>query len=159
KALADALPENEKNQRKIQELEKIRKDLEGALAKSVREAEIRVKKLEDKLVRDDILGFDQPKGKILTLDRDGKTAYLNIGSADYVKPGLTFSIFGVGQYKANAERKASVEVLSVTGEHMCMARVTEIKSATRDPILTGDLLYNPAWTPGLREHVAIAGLI
>lgn len=59
----------------------------------------------------------------------------------------------------NAERKASVEVVEVTGAHQCRARVTEIKNAVRRPLVAGDQLYNPAWAPGMRDHVAVAGVI
>src|SRR5262249_45220945 len=48
---------------------------------------------------------------------------------------------------------------NVIADHLASARITDVKSPTRDPILTGDELYNPAWSPGLREHVAVAGLI
>jgi len=34
-----------------------------------------------------------------------------------------------------------------------------VENANRDPILAGDLLFNPAWSPAQREHIAIAGII
>src|SRR5262249_15647765 len=44
-------------------------------------------------------------------------------------------------------------------DHLSEAKVTDVRNPTREPILAGDLLYNPAWSPNMREHVAIAGLI
>jgi hypothetical protein len=157
-SLIKALPENENKEKKIQELERDLKKAKDDLARAQKDIETKIRKLEDKIPQIDILAYDQPKGKVVTVDRTGTTVSLNVGSVDNVRPGLTFSVFGTGEYKPNAERKASVEVVTVYDRH-CMARVTETKSATRDPVLTGDLLYNPAWTPGLREHVAIAGFI
>jgi hypothetical protein len=159
KALKDALPDNDANLKKIKELEAEKAKVLADLKKARDDMEIKIKKLEDKIPQVDLLAYDQPKGKVVTVDKTQQTCYLNLGTADYVKPGLTFSVFGEGEYKPTAERKASVEIVNVTGDHMCMARVTEIKNAARKPIVTGDQLYNPGWFPGLRDHVAIAGLI
>jgi len=159
KALKDALPDNDANLKKIKELEAEKQKVLADLKKARDDMEIKIKKLEDKIPQVDLLAYDQPKGKVVTVDKTQQTCYLNLGTADFVKPGLTFSVFGEGEYKPTAERKASVEIVNVTGDHMCMARVTEIKNAARKPIVSGDQLYNPGWFPGLRDHVAIAGLV
>lgn len=159
KKLMEALPNNEESLKKIVTLEAQRDKALADLKKTVADMEIRIRKYEEKIPQVDLLGFDQAKGKVITVDRGQTTVYINLGSADMVKPGLTFSVFGEGEYKATAERKASLEIVNVTDKHMSMARVTEIKNAARRPIVTGDQLYNPAWTPGLRDHVAIAGMI
>jgi hypothetical protein len=52
-----------------------------------------------------------------------------------------------------------VEVANVLGPHLSRARVTELSDPNREPILTGDLLLNPTWSPNLKQHVAVAGLI
>jgi len=166
-ALKAALPANDPNLKKLvmlqaekdrvlaDKLNRLQADL-----KNERDArEIHIKKLEEKVPRVDLLAYDQPKGKIIEVDRGQETVELNLGSADFVKKGLTFSVFGDGAYKPSAERKASVEVVEVSGAHRCRARVTEINNAARRPIVKGDLLYNPCWIPGLRDHVAVAGII
>jgi len=56
-------------------------------------------------------------------------------------------------------RKGAVEVVDVLDAHLSTAKITEVVDASRNPILTGDLLINPAWSPQGREHVAIAGFI
>jgi hypothetical protein len=142
------------------------------------------KKLQDKLPGAQVLDFEQPKGKIVRLSRGGQTggganpripfnptagssqeqdltvAYINLGSADNLKPGVTFSVYGVTPGgKTNKVRKGSIEVARVVGDHLSAARVMEVADPGRQPLMTGDLLYNPAWSPNLREHVAIAGLI
>jgi hypothetical protein len=142
-------------------LNKLRKEKEDADAKyqaALKDAETKIKKIEDKIPQIDLLAYDQPKGKVTRLEGT-TTAYINLGRLDLVRTGLSFSVFSVGAYKANAERKASVEVIDVIADHLSKVRITDIRSAARDPIITGDLLYNPAWSPGMREHVAVAGLI
>jgi hypothetical protein len=121
--------------------------------------ETHVKRLQDRLPQLNILDYDVAKGKILRLNPAGNEAYINVGSADNAKPGLTFSVFEATAGKPGKNRKGSVEIASVLGEHLSKARITDVQDPTRQPILAGDLLYNPAWSPALREHVAITGLI
>jgi hypothetical protein len=143
-------------------------------------------KTKEKLPGVQVLDFEQPKGKIVRLARGGVAggggsanpripfnpargspqeqdltiAYINLGSADNLKPGVTFSVYGTTpDGKTNKVRKGSIEVARVISDHMAAARVMELVDAGREPLMTGDLLYNPAWSPNLREHVAIAGLI
>jgi predicted nucleic acid-binding Zn-ribbon protein len=119
-------------------------------------------KLKDKLTPPDLLRFSEPKGKIVQLDPKGEVAWINIGSADNVRVNqdLTFSVFGSGQGgKADNIRKGAIEVVDVTGPHLSMAKITEVVDPSRTPIVTGDLLINPAWSPQARQHVAIAGFI
>jgi hypothetical protein len=159
KILRDALPDNEANLKKIAVLEAEKAKLLADLRKLRDDQEIKIKKLEDRIPQVDLLAYEQPKGKVVQVDNGQQIVYLNLGSADVVKPGLTFSVYGEAQYKPNVERKASVEVIEVTDEHRCRARVTETRNAVRRPIVPGDELYNPGWVPGMRDHVAIVGLI
>lgn len=159
KEFRESIVKAEEWEKKLADLNKQKNEMEAKLVAAIKDAEIKVKKLEEKLPQIDLLAYDKPKGKITRIDINNTTAYVNLGSADLAKPGLTFSIFGVGQYRANAERKGSLEIISVIADHMSMARITDMKSATREPVVTGDELYNPAWSPGLREHVAVAGMI
>jgi hypothetical protein len=106
-----------------------------------------------------------PKGwqtdwKIVSIDRTGQQPYINLGSADRVQPQLTFSIHAQGpDGRPVAESKGSLEVVTVLGEHISQARLLTVKDRNREPILKGDLLYNPNWTPTLRKHVALIGTI
>jgi hypothetical protein len=151
--------EAEQHAKRLAESEKEKQELTAKLEAALRDAMLKVQKLEEKIPHIDLLAYDKPKGKIVAVDRDQQVAHLNIGSADFARTGLTFSVFGEGTYKPTVERKGALVIVEVTGPHACRARVTEIKNAMRRPLVAGDLLYNPAWTPGLREHVAIAGRI
>jgi hypothetical protein len=159
KEFRESIVKAEEWEKKLADINKVKNEMEAKLQAALKDAEIKVKKLEEKLPQIDLLAYDKPKGRITRIDINNQTAYVNLGSADLAKPGLTFSIFGVGQYRANAERKGSLEIINVISDHMSMARITDVRSGARDPVLTGDELYNPAWSPGLREHVAVAGMI
>jgi len=98
--------------------------------------------------------------KIVRLDRNGQMPYINLGSADRVTPGLTFSVHGVGPNgKPLPVVKGTVEVVKVVGDHLSQARVTSVADPGRDPILTGDILFNPSWHPTQKKHIAIVGLV
>ncbi len=103
---------------------------------------------------------DQPKGAIVDT-RNGQV-YINLGSADNVKPGLTFSVLpagSTGRAAAATPRKGAVEVATVLEPHLSLCKVVEANNPVRDPLLKGDLLFNPAWSPAGQEHVALAGII
>jgi hypothetical protein len=98
--------------------------------------------------------------KIVQMDTRGTMPYINLGSADRVRPQLTFSIHGVNvDGRPTAASKGTLEVVRVLGDHWSQARITSVKDPNRDPILKGDVLYNPFWNPLLKKHVAVAGLI
>jgi hypothetical protein len=133
---------------------------ETKLKKELDDQQNKIVRIESQLSRTSLIDFDKPKGRIVQLDRTGTTAYINLGSADNVRPQLTFSVSGVGPGGlSNRQRKGSLEVVNVLRDHLSEARVTEVVDPSREPIMQGDLLFNPAWSPGQREHVAIAGVI
>src|SRR5205085_10801592 len=105
---------------------------------------------------------DYPKGKILRIDHASNLAYVNLGSADNAKQGLTFSIFAASvgnRVGRDNDRKGALELVTVMEPHLATARFTKVEDPNRNPILAGDLLFNPAWNPAQREHIAIAGII
>lgn len=135
------------DQKKITDLEKQTKDMRRA-----------TEKLREQIAPTDLIKLDEPRGRVASVRRG--FVYINLGSADNVKPQLTFSVFGVGtDGKAQGERKGGLEVVSVLESHLSVCRVIDIADPGANPILTGDLIFNPAWTPGLRQHIALAGLI
>jgi len=108
--------------------------------------------------------------KVLALDRTGDVAYINLGSADKVNTQLRFTVHGVESDGKPIERdKAVVEVVEVKGEHLSRGRILYLDDRllsgekrhdrNRNPVLTGDVLVNPSWNPGVPKHVAIAGSV
>jgi hypothetical protein len=98
--------------------------------------------------------------KVVAIDRSGTQPYINLGAADHVTPQLTFNVHGVGpDGRPLAQSKATVEVVNVVNDHLSQVRVTSWKDRERDPIVRGDVLFNPIWNPTLKKHVAVAGII
>jgi hypothetical protein len=106
-----------------------------------------------------------PKGwqsdwKIVSIDRTGTLPFINIGSADHVQPQLTFSVHARGPAgQPVPESKGSLEVISVLGPHLSQTRMLTVKDRNKEPILKGDILYNPTWSPGEKKHVALVGIM
>jgi hypothetical protein len=128
--------------------------------KKLREQKNQIDRLKTEVNPSNAVDLDQPKGKIVQLNRRGDTAYVNLGSADGVRQGLTFSIFGASPSgKAQGDRKGALEIVSAIAPHMAVAHVTDVTDPGRNPVIVNDLIFNPAWSPGLKQHIAIAGFI
>ncbi|HVS36432.1 MAG TPA: hypothetical protein VMS17_12775, partial [Gemmataceae bacterium] len=98
--------------------------------------------------------------KIVRMDRSGKEPFINLGSAQGVQPGLTFSIHAQGpDGRPVPASKGTLEVLNVVGPDLSQAQIVNVKDSFKNPILPGDYLYNPIFHPGKEQHVAIAGRI
>jgi hypothetical protein len=106
--------------------------------------------------------------KVLRTDGRGESAYINLGSADKVKPQLTFRVHGVGaDGRPLPKDKATIEVMTVLNDHLSQARIYYDKEPrdnprhdpVHNPVVKGDVIINPAWNPNLKRHVAIAGLV
>ena len=61
-------------------------------------------------------------------------------------------------FPKDGERKAAIEVVKVIDTHLAEVRITEVTDAKK-PVAVGDWLFNPAWEPNLKVHVAVAGVI
>jgi hypothetical protein len=95
-----------------------------------------------------------------TLERPKTYAYINLGKADGVTPGLTFSVHPRGPSgKISPAIKGTVEVIRSEGPGLSKVLVTSERDTRRDPIARNDLLFNSFWGTGHRKRVAIAGLI
>jgi chemotaxis protein histidine kinase CheA len=162
KEFEDAIAKNEVDQNKLNKLTNEKDNLVAQLQQAqsaLEKVNNKKKELEQKIFSENQLNYQTAKGKVVRVDTDGTSVFVNLGQADLAKPGLTFSVFSPGAYKADAAVKAKLEVTQVLNDHLSRARVTETKNAVRDPIVSGDELFNPVWTPGLKEHIAITGII
>ncbi len=127
--------------------------------KELSDTRIQLDQERKKLSPPDVMELDNPKGKVIDVDRGGEIVYINLGSADNLKPQVTFSIYSAGANSRGAQRKGSLEVTNILGPHIAKTRVTELTDANLQPVVRGDLLFNPAWNPKMRQHIAIAGLV
>ncbi len=118
--------------------------------------------------------WDEPKGKILSVNTRDRTVVINIGSADGARPQITFNVFAAGwDGRAEKTMKGSIEILNVIDEGTSQARITSLYDklgrpisladasqgglaiAADNPMKEGDLLYNLFW----KSRVAIAGIV
>jgi hypothetical protein len=159
------------NTDKVEEVKKVAENLRKATATiAKKDEEITTLKAVVKQKTDDIGALRQREGaapkdwrtdwQIAAMDRTGKQPYINLGSADNVTPQLTFTVHGLGpDGKPLPNSKGSIEVVNVVRDHLSQARIINVKDPDRDPILKGDILFNPLWNPTLKKHVAVAGII
>ncbi len=135
------------------------------LEKKSRDKELEITALADQLVLTKTKGNDigkniRPDYKIVSIDRTGSLPYINVGHGDRVNPQDTFSIHGIGtDGRPLPEIKGTLEVINVVGEHLAQCKILTVKDTNKDPILKGDVLYNPTWNPNSRKRIAIMGIV
>jgi hypothetical protein len=119
------------------------------------------------------VSFEQPDGVIRWVDNNSHLVWINLGSADGVRPRTTFSVYnknhrGVGRGSAEPgesdgiERgpediKGSIEVVRVLDAHSSEARIVE--EDIYNPFAKGDPIYSPVWSANQSLEFAIVGLI
>jgi hypothetical protein len=103
--------------------------------------------------------FAQPAdGRVTGVSQRYETVYLDLGSADGLRPQVTFAVAEAGlEDAAAAEQKGSIEVTKIVGPHMAEARITS-DSAT-NPIMPGDRVFSQVWDRGRQVGIGIAGFI
>jgi hypothetical protein len=107
--------------------------------------------------KDEPGSFEVADGRISWVNQNG-TVWINLGALDSLRRQVTFSVYDADEHDAEkAEKKGSIEVTRILGEHMAEARITEDDST--NPILTGDRIYSQVWQPGKKLHFALTGLI
>ena len=135
----------------------------------------RIARMEETLEkREDVFAFEKSHGSITK--KTDRIVYINLGSADKVRPGLTFTVqpsdtpqrgidtrkyertLANGQKEVAVRTKGTIEVIEVLGPSLSQARITSEPDAIRDGILVGDTLYNAAWRRGAADRVALFGV-
>ena len=102
--------------------------------------------------------IDVPNGEIRWVNQRNNTVWINLGRADSLSRQITFSVYPADITDMTAGgKKASVEVTQILGDHLAEARVIDDKIS--DPIMPGDKIHTPVWTPGEQKHFALAGVI
>lgn len=101
---------------------------------------------------------DRPDGKIVWSNQREQSVWINLGSQDLLRPQMTFSVYPVGQENlAGAKAKGSIEVTKIHDGHQAEARITSYEVS--DPIMPGDTIFTPTWTPNHPEKFAVVGFI
>lgn len=105
--------------------------------------------------------FEVFQGEITSAQgRDGgDIVNLNLGSADALRPGVTFGVLSGDALRPDqAKVKATIQIVKVRGQYISEARVVA-RPGYSDPITPGDKVYSPFWSPGRRVKIALLGEI
>jgi uncharacterized coiled-coil DUF342 family protein len=136
--------------------DKERKDLNGKIVG----LEVRIDALREKIDNMEKLSFEVADGKIRRVEHTNHTVWINLGEQDFLKPRITFSVYGQenqGVGRGAEDIKGKIEVTRILGPHMAEARI--IDEDLYRPIVSEDLIYTPIWSPGLIEKISLAGSI
>jgi hypothetical protein len=142
------------------ELDKVAKDRDVYIAQTTNlQSTITTQKERlEELQRGQADLFENPDGKITWVNQKQQLVWLNVGRSDGLLRQTTFAVYDHDENGvANAEAKARLEVVRIVGDHLAEARILEDKAS--NPILPGDLIHTPSWSPGQRIHFALAGKI
>jgi hypothetical protein len=100
--------------------------------------------------------FEAPDGEITWVNQRQRAVWINVGHADGLTRQTTFSVYDHDENGvSSAKRKARIEVISITQPHLAECRILE--DEIKNPILPGDKIFTPAWSPGQHLHFAING--
>ncbi len=134
-------------QGEVDTITKRKNELEGKLA----QATTKLREVTNK----DPKEFD---GEIRWINQARKTVWVNLGWADSLMSQTIFSIYpnNAGEVTQNAV-KASIEITQVLGNHLSEGRI--VSDSHIDPIMPGDKINSPVWSPGEKLHFAITGII
>ena len=109
----------------------------------------------DKEKRDLEIRRDDPDARILTVSPGMRTAMINLGTTDKVYPGLKFNVSRIGRGGIRS-LKGQVMVTRVLGPSSSKVTILSEIDARR-PIIDGDLLSNPFYSPTETIHIYLAG--
>ncbi len=149
-------------------LDKAKKDMQALITKGQEQIALRnaqIKRLQEMVLDKDAQvtkltkpQMEVPDGKVTWVSQRDGVVYIDLGRADALATLTSFSVYGADTSNvASAEKKASIEVTEVIGDHLAKARIVEDKVS--DPVVPGDLIHTPIWSPGERKHFAIVGVI
>jgi len=102
--------------------------------------------------------YEAPDGEITWVNQRQRLAWIDVGYADGLTRQTTFSVYDHDENGvSSAKRKARIEVIRVDGPHLSECRILE--DEIRNPILPGDKIFTPAWSPGQHLHFALNGML
>ena len=100
--------------------------------------------------------MDAFNGEISWVNQRDGTVWINLGRADALSRQVTFGVYSAGSTDMK-QSKAGIEVTQILGDHLAEARILD--DNTSDPIIPGDKIFTPLWSPGEERHFALAGLM
>jgi hypothetical protein len=132
-------------------------EAEKAATQELQATNVILKGLIDKLPVDKS-AMDVPSGEIAGVSQANKMVWINRGRADALPSETKFTVYSADSNNAaKAVKKGTIVVTRIDGDHSAQARILDDKIA--DPILVGDKIFTPLWSPGQRIHVALTGIM
>jgi hypothetical protein len=112
---------------------------------------------EIRRVLDDLTNrtFKRPDGKIVAVNPDQNTVWIDMGRGDRLRVHIRFTVHESGDNWYRPTPKATIEVKRFLGESMAEAII--VQSDANKPIHNGDVLATPIWTPEEPEYYFLAG--
>ena len=102
--------------------------------------------------------MDIPSGDITWVSLPNKLVWINRGRADSLQRQTRFTVYsGESTSGAKAVKKGTVEVTQIEGDHSAQCRILDDRLA--DPIMAGDKVFTPLWSPGQQNHFALTGIM
>lgn len=159
-------------ERKIKEAEA--KQQEAEIARN--QIAVRNKEVSDTLAEIRKDSYQDPDGKIISVNQRTRLAVINLGADDGLRPRMTFSVYdpsvtGITLGSATEGHaaicdickreaslrasKASVEVTRILGPHRAEVRILDDRVS--NPIVINDVIHTPIWRPGENLRFALAG--
>lgn len=117
-------------------------------------------KLRDELDELKQQSFEVADGVIRWVENSTGMVYINLGSADNLRPRTTFSVYakdasGIG--RGQEDIKGNIEVVRIIDAHTAAAKITD-EDLLR-PMAPGDQVYSPLWNAGRVEQFSFVGLL
>jgi molecular chaperone GrpE (heat shock protein) len=117
-------------------------------------------KLRDELDELKQQTFEVADGVVRWVEFGTGMVYINLGSADNLRPRTTFSVYakdssGIG--RGLEQIKGMIEVVKIIDAHTAAAKIRD--EDLYRPIAPGDQIYSPLWHPGRVEQFSFVGLI
>ncbi len=118
-----------------------------------------VESLRDRLRKIEDFSFFKPDGMITSVDHQQQLVYVNVGAADGLTVGVTFSVYGrknsgVGKL-ATSDIKGSVVIVKLLGANRAEARIIGEKPG--EPIAPEDPIFSPIFQSGQSIEIAVIG--
>lgn len=120
--------------------------------KEIKNLKTTIGSLYEKIDQMDPIVVDHPDGLITYAGR-GNTVSINLGRADGLERLTNFAVFARDMTDVTtAGRKGAIEVIDLD-DHSAVAQIVD--EDVSNPILAGDKIFTPLWSPGERQHFAL----
>ena len=102
--------------------------------------------------------MDVPSGEITWVSLPNKTVWINRGRADSLQRQTKFTVYSAdSNERPRPSRRARSRSPGSTAITRPSARILDDKFA--DPIMAGDKVFTPLWSPGQQNHFALTGIM